>query len=529
MDIKSKEDSEKIISDLKGAKYNVGKVETKELKRTPPPPFTTSTLQQEANGRLGFSAKQTMRVAQQLYEGVDIGDEGLVGLITYMRTDSINLAVKFLNDSKTIISQNYGDKYALEKPRFYTNRSKNAQEAHEAVRPTEASRTPESMEKYLDKNQFRLYDLIWRRAMATQMANSIFNSSSADILSSNNYTFRANGRALVFDGFLKLYPDKVTENFLPPLIEDEPVDLKELKPEEHFTEPPARFSDASLVKILESYGIGRPSTYAPTISTIEDRGYVEKDENKKLKPKEIAFLVNDLLTEHFNNIVDFQFTAKMEDSLDAVARGEIKWQPLIANFYTPFKENLDKKDAELKKSDLTEEKTDEICDKCGKPMVIKMGRYGKFLACSGYPDCKNIKSLNPEETKIEQELVNEKCDKCGSQMIKKMGRFGPFIACSNYPTCKNIKNVQKKIGIACPQCGQGELVEKSSRRGKKFFSCSRYPDCKFALWNKPTGEKCESCGGLLTATPKGNVKCENKDCPTYVERKTTTSKKKKEE
>jgi DNA topoisomerase-1 len=314
------------------------------------------------------------------------------------------------------------------------------------------------------------------------------------------------------------------ENALPAVKENEAIECSSLNPEQHFTEPPARYSDATLVKSLEEYGIGRPSTYAPTIATIEDRNYVERDEKKRLKPTDVAFLVNDLLVEHFPRVVDYQFTADMEENLDAVAEGKKKWQPVIADFYFPFKENLEKKDKELNKKDITEEKTDEVCEKCGSPMVIKMGRYGKFLACSGYPECKNIKSLpgadrdkngqaDSEQVKAMQEkYAGEICEKCGSPMGVKVGRFGPFLGCTGYPKCKNIKNIEIKLNLKCPKCEKGEIVQKRSKRGKMFYACNQYPNCDFALWDKPTGEKCQKCGSLLVFGSKGANKCSNKEC-----------------
>jgi len=526
LDIKNKKQVGKILADLEKTKYAVTAVDSKNTKRFPSPPFTTSALQQEANNRLGFSAKQTMRLAQQLYEGMELGSEGSVGLITYMRTDSVNLSEKFLSEANDTIKKEFGDKYALSAPRTYKNKSKNAQEAHEAVRPTDASRTPDDLAPWLDKNQLRLYDLIWRRAMATQMAPAEINATTIEITSANKYTFRATGQTIVFDGFLKLYPDKSKENLLPVLKTGTAVNCAELKPEQHFTEPPARYSDATLVKALEEYGIGRPSTYAPTIATIEDRGYVERNDQKRLAPKEIAFVVNDLLVAHFPQIVDLDFTAQMEESFDKVARGEQQWKKLIADFYGPFKTNLKAKDKELDKKELTEEKSDEICDKCGAPMIIKMGRYGKFLACSGYPECKNIKPMpgsdrdkngqaDTEQVKaLKAKYAGQKCEKCGSDMAIKVGRFGPFLACTAYPKCKNIKNIAEQnssTGIKCPVCGLGEIVMKRSRRGP-FYACNRYPDCKTAFSGKPTGEKCPECGSLLIETAKGGIKCSNKEC-----------------
>ncbi|MDO8499922.1 MAG: type I DNA topoisomerase [bacterium] len=509
MEITNKDSADKILTELKNSTYIVSSIESKDAKRLPSPAFTTSTLQQEGNNRHGFSAKQTMRLAQQLYEGVAIGAEGQVGLITYMRTDSVNLSEKFLTESKDVINKEFGDKYSLAKPRTYTNKSKNAQEAHEAIRPSDVFRTPDSLKNSLDAHQYKLYDLIWRRAVATQMAPAEMRNVSANIESDNSYVFRATGQTIVFDGFLKLYPERTKENILPVMKKDETVICDSLTPEQHFTEPPARYSDATLVKILEEHGIGRPSTYAPTIATIEDRGYVERDEKKKLMPKEIAYTVNDLLVEHFPNIVNYQFTADMEENLDAVARGEKKWQPIIKEFYMPFKKTLELKEKELGKY---EEKTDEICEKCAKPMSIKIGRFGKFLACTGYPECKNSKPLPGSKEAEAVQPIDEKCEKCGKPMVKKMGRFGPFIACSGYPECKNIKGIEKKTGVKCPKCETGEIVAKKSKRGRMFYACNKYPDCKYALWEKPNGEKCPQCKELLTQNAKGLIKCGNKEC-----------------
>lgn len=516
MDLKNQTAVDAILSDLKGTAYAISNTEEKLTGRQPSPPFTTSTLQQEANHRLGFSAKQTMRVAQQLYEGVELGSEGSVGLITYMRTDSMNLSEKFLQDAKIAIAGKFGEKYYNGETRVFKTKSKNAQEAHEAVRPTEASRDPESIKDFLDHHQYKLYDLIWRRALATQMAPAKINNAIIDIESNNKYVFRANGQNIVFEGFLKLYPEKTKENLLPKVENGAVVNCKELKPEQHFTEPPGRYSDATLVKALEEFGIGRPSTYAPTIATIEDRGYVERDEKKKLFPREIAYMVNDLLVAHFPNIVDFKFTAQMEENLDQIADGEKKWQPIIADFYKPFKDNLMIKDKELSKKELTEEKTDEVCDKCGAPMVIKVGRFGKFMACSGYPKCKNTKPLPGEEgagTPAAVEPTNEVCDKCGAPMVRKVGRFGPFISCSAYPKCKNIKNIEIKLNLKCPKCDTGEILERKTKRGKKFYGCNRYPDCDFALWDRPNGEACPTCKGPMVFGRKGTTVCSNKECP----------------
>ena len=520
LEIKNEEQAEKILTALNHAEYFVTNLEKKQTKKQPPKPFTTSSLQQTANRWLGFSAKQTMMVAQQLYE---------IGFITYMRTDSLNLADKFLSEAAEYLTSSLGANYALSSPRRFKTKSKGAQEAHEAIRPSEASRTPESVESELNPNQNKLYKLIWQRAVASQMSEAIVDATVVDIEAKNTpYQFRANGQILKFDGYLKIYPEKSQEIELPELEIKEKLDLEKIKKEQHFTKPPARYSDAGLVKELEKYGIGRPSTYAPTIATIEARGYVERDENKKLIPKDIAFVVNDLLVEHFPKIVDYQFTAKLENDLDRVAEGEVKWQPVIKEFYEPFHANLENKYEIINKNDIMpEEKSTEICDKCGAPMIIKTGRYGKFLACSAFPECKNIKSMpgtdkngngqaDSEEIKeLKEKHKDEICEKCGAPMAIKVGKFGPFLACTAYPKCKNLKNIgggNSGTGITCPVCGKGEVVQKRSKRGI-FYACNQYPDCKTAFWGKPTGEKCPDCDSLLIEdAKKGEVKCSNKDC-----------------
>ncbi|KKW35329.1 MAG: topoisomerase protein [Candidatus Giovannonibacteria bacterium GW2011_GWA2_53_7] len=429
-----------------------------------------------------------------------------------MRTDSVNLSQKFLGEAQAYIKSAFGERYATG-PRAFQTKSKLAQEAHEAIRPTDVGRTPESIKAHLDANQFKLYDLVWRRAVASQLPPAEINATGVDIITSNKtYTFRATGSSITFDGYLKVYPESINETILPKLAADETVTAQSLTPNQHFTIPPARYSEAGLVKTLEAYGIGRPSTYAPTIATVIDRGYVIKEE-RRLKPTELAMLVNDVLVEHFPVIVDYKFTAQMEAELDAIASGEKEWSPVIGEFYSPFKENLERKHVEVSKKDLTEQATEEICDKCGKPMIIKLGRFGKFLACTGYPDCKNTKPLNGDGTKAaEPEPTNEVCDKCGKPMVRKHGRYGPFLGCSGYPECKGIKRIENKTGVACPECQQGELVERRSKFGRSFYSCNRYPDCKFALWSKPTGEKCPDCGSLIVLAKEGKTRCSKKDC-----------------
>ena len=508
-DISDKKGSDKILDELKGQKYTVGKVDEKESKRNPLPPFTTSTLQQTANRMLGFSAKQTMMFAQQLYEGINLGNEGQVGLITYMRTDSLTLSDKFINEAEGYITDKYGKEYF--KKGIYKTKSKLAQEAHEAIRPTHASYDPESIKQHLNDKQFKLYNLIWRRAIASQMASALVNNTNVDIVSDNQYIFRAKGSVITFDGFLKVIPPKSGDDILPKLSIKDILKDKEIKSIQHFTEPPARYSEAGLVKVLEEHGIGRPSTYAPTIATIQTRKYVDRIE-KRLKPTQIGIVVNDLLVKHFKDIVDYKFTASMEDDLDEIAQGNKEWQPIIKNFYEPFKKNLMLKEEEINKKDITEEKSDEKCDKCGKAMLIKLGRFGKFLACSNYPECKNTKQIGDDGKIEEPEEIKEKCDKCGKPMAVKHGRFGKFIACTGYPDCKNIKNIEKNNRGKCPECNKGDIVEKRSKKGKTFFACNQYPDCKHALWSKPTGDKCPKCEALMVFGPKDTTKCSNKDC-----------------
>jgi len=507
--IKNQDEAEKIKNDLEKASYEIDKITKKETRKNPLPPFTTSTLQQASSNRFGYSAKQTMMIAQQLYEGVNLGSKGSSGLITYMRTDSLNLSKSSLESANKYITTKFGKKYS--ERRFFKTKSKGAQEAHEAIRPTNPELDPESIKEFLDSKQFKIYELIWQRMMAGQMASAIIDSTSIDILASDKYTLRINGSTIKFEGFLKVYPTKSEEVILPKLAEKEKLDLIKIISEQHFTQPPARFNEASLIKVLEELGIGRPSTYAPTISTIQDRGYVEKIE-KRLHPQEIGIIVNKLLVEHFPKIVDVEFTAKMEENLDEVAENKKDWIIILKDFYNPFNKNLMKKEKEIDKKELTEEKTDEKCEKCKSPMIIKLGRFGKFMACSNYPDCKNTKQLNDKGEIEEPETTNEVCEKCGKPMVFKIGRYGKFLGCSGYPDCKNIKSVVKSTGVKCPKCDKGEIVEKKSKAGKIFYACDQYPSCKHALWSKPTGEKCPKCDGLMIYAKNDSVICSNKEC-----------------
>jgi DNA topoisomerase-1 len=499
-DIPDENAAGKLISSLSGHDYRVGKVTKTERKRIPAPPFTTSTLQQEAARKLGFSAKKTMSVAQKLYEGIDVGD-GAQGLITYMRTDSVVLSQQALTEAKDLITRVYGGQYALEKPRFFKNKSKNAQEAHEAVRPTELTKMPPSIKQFLSPDQYRLYDLIWKRTVACQMAEALLDQTSVDIDAGEGYVFRASGSVIRFPGFMKLYieglDDEVAEKegTLPPLREEEQLHLRELLPEQHFTQPPPRYTEATLVKTLEEYGIGRPSTYASIMNTLLERKYVTLDK-KRFFPEDVGMVVNDLLVKHFTHYVDYNFTASLEEELDQVSRGEKRWKPLLHQFWEPFHSLLKKKEGEVTKSDVTTEATDEQCPQCGNQLVVKLGKFGRFYACSGYPECKYIRPLEKEGKEQEEPVFSdEKCDKCGSQMLIKQGRYGKYLACSSYPSCKNIQPLVKPkgTGIRCPECGEGELMEKKSRYGKLFYSCNRYPQCKFALWDLPVDKSCPKC------------------------------------
>ena len=512
LSIESEKQAKEYLEKLQSADYAVSALKQRNVSRKPAAPYTTSTLQQDANNKLGFSSKQTMMLAQQLYEGIDLGPDGSHGLITYMRTDSVNLSKDFTNEAQGVIKEQFGADYAHKETRAFKAKSKLAQEAHEAIRPTSALRTPENVQPYLDARQLKLYTLIWNRAIASQMADAALRQTSIDISTpKKDFTFRASGSVVKFPGFLKLYPDSIKESLLPEIAENDPLTAHEIKPEQHTTEPPARYTEATLVKELEELGIGRPSTYAPTMSTIQARNYVEKEE-RRFAPTEMGTLVNDVLVEHFPDIVDYDFTAKMEDDLDEIANEHKPWAPIIKAFYQPFKKNLMKKEEEVSKKDLTEESTDESCEKCGKPMVIKMGRFGKFLACSGFPDCKNTKEVNGDGAIEEPETTDEKCGDCGKPMQIKHGRYGKFLGCTGYPDCKGIKRIENSTGVKCTNCDKGEMVERRSKRGKTFYGCNQYPECKTALWSKPTGEKCSACGSLMVFGKNDTHACSNSEC-----------------
>jgi len=476
--------------------FKVAEVRKKQVRQHPSPPFITTSLQMDAARKLGFTARKTMQIAQKLYEGIDVGGE-TVGLITYMRTDSLNLSEDAISEMRAHIVKDYGKAFMPDKPRHFKTKSKNAQEAHEAIRPSSVARTPEAMKRVLDSDGARLYELIWKRALASQMSPAVLDQVRADI-EGDGLTLRANGSTLAFAGFRKLYiegadePDKQDkEHLLPPLSDGDAVHVIRANAKQHFTEPKPRFSEATLVKELEADGIGRPSTYASILNVLREREYVVM-EKKRFVPTDVGEWVNKFLVASFADIVNPKFTASVEDKLDAVARGEAGWKPLLEEFWGPFKLAVDKAaDAER-----PTEETDEACPECGKPMAIKLGKYGKFLACTGYPACKHAKPLADRQgSREEPELSDQTCDKCGAPMAIKHGRYGKFLGCSAYPECRNIQPLEKPkdTGITCPECGKGTFLEKKSRRGKVFYSCSAYPKCKHALWNKPIDRACPKC------------------------------------
>jgi len=604
VEIGSEEQTKAVRADLEKAAFRVVKVVARERKRNPIPPFTTSKLQQEAFKKLRFSVKKTMQVAQRLYEGVELGEDGSIGLITYMRTDSFRVSADALSAVRERIASTYGDEYLPEKPTFYRSK-KDAQDAHEAIRPTYLDRDPEGIRRFLSKDEYALYKLIWNRFVASQMRPAVYDETIVDI-EAGRYLLRAKGSTQKFKGFLAVYEESPDERVqkkpfaedaekadageaetaegaaapeasmqLPPLAEGDALALKKLDTDQHFTEPPPRFSEASLVKELEENGIGRPSTYASIIATIEARDYMEKREGK-LYPTELGFLVTDLLVEHFQDIMNVEYTAAMEAELDEIEEGKDNLLNTLNQFWRKFEKDLKKAQRDMKDVKAMEEKTDEVCDKCGSPMVIKWGRYGKFLACSAYPECKNTRQLagsggeggpelhedvakeicpvdpthgamvlkkgrfgpflacpNYPECKATKRLVrgaegklqvealkpiDENCPECGKPLMWRRGRFGPFIACSDYPNCKYIKKKEaREIGLLCPECGQGQVVERKGRWGRSFYGCKRYPECKFTAYHLPIAEPCPDCGRpyLLAKETKKEGKviyCGNEAC-----------------
>ncbi|HEV8416285.1 MAG TPA: type I DNA topoisomerase [Bryobacteraceae bacterium] len=571
VEIPNEASAQAIVAAVDGVDYIVRSVVNKEKRRNPVPPFITSTLQQEAARKLRFSVKRTMMLAQKLYEGVELSkEEGATGLITYMRTDSVRVSNDALDEVRAMITDRWGAEYRPASPNIYKGK-KDAQDAHEAVRPTSAMRTPESVEKFLAEDEMKLYRLIWMRFVASQMTPAVFDQTTIDVDAKGKdgaaYLFRATGSVPKFDGFLKVYQegkdekdedDEELKNKLPAVVAGEVLKFRAILPEQHFTEPPPRFTEATLVKELEAKGVGRPSTYASILSTIQEREYVRKD-GGKFTPTELGMVVTDLLLESFDDLFDVTYTARMEGELDDIEEGKLDWRVAMSEFYERFQKDL--KHAERHMTDIKrmEEPTDQICEKCGKPMVIKWGRHGKFIACTGYPECTNTREIAQEgvteqdeaeycdncgrplvlkkgrfgqflacsgypDCKTTKQLgagqkpqdvpLDEACPQCGNKLVKKFGRFGEFVACSNYPACKYVK--QKTIGVKCPNCSQGEIIERRSKRGKTFYGCNRYPECDFVAWGKPLPEKCPECGGsyLIEKFLKAGAfaQCPNAEC-----------------
>lgn len=516
IELKNEEDSNKVVAYLndKSTEFVVDKISKRETTRKPSPPFITSTLQREASSKLGYGVAKTMQIAQKLYEGIELGSDGAVGLITYMRTDSVRISEDAQVAAKEFIVENYGEKYYPEKPNDYVKAGKkNVQDAHEAIRPSYPSRTPQSLKSYLTSEQYRLYKLIWDRFMSSQMQNASIANTSIDI-KAGDYTFKAGTSSIIFDGFLKLYSedDDEAKKSIPEMKKGDILKCKKINPKQHFTQPPPRYSEASLVKALEEHGIGRPSTYAPIITKIQTKGYVEKIE-KALAPTLLGRTVSKQLVEHFKDVMDYDFTAGMENKLDEIAEKKAKWDKVLKDFYEPFvkivadaKQNMERINIE----------SDIKCPNCGKPMVVRTSRFGsQFLGCSGYPECKTMMPLKAtqESAQQEPEVCEEKCEKCGSDMIYKVGPYGKYMECTN-ADCKNRKRVVISTGVKCPKCG-GEIVQRKSKYGKIFYGCNKYPDCDFVLWNEPTGDVCPDCGSLLVkkVLKKGTfVECSSKTC-----------------
>jgi DNA topoisomerase-1 len=558
-EVPNEEEANKLRAALEKAEWRVRSVEKKERRRSPTAPFTTSKFQQDASRKLRFSVKRAMGLAQRLYEGVELGEEGQVGLITYMRTDSVRVSNDAVAEARQFIGSQYGNQYLPEQANFYKSK-KDTQDAHEAIRPTSVAHDPESIKRYLQEDEYKVYRLIWQRFVASQMMPAVFDQTSVDIEAKSggeSFTFRVTGSVLKFDGFLRVYEeskegkdeeDEALRHKLPPLEEGQALALRGLNPEQHFTEPPPRYNEASLVKELEERGIGRPSTYAAIISTIQEREYVQKV-GGKFVPAEIGLVVADLLVANFPDIFDPAYTARLEEELDDIEEGKEKWTQALAEFYKKFSKDLKyaqkhmenikrmekpteekcercgsplvikwgrhgsfyacsayKKDdpesctftkenpidlPDLDTADMQETSQEEYCENCGRPMVLKRGRFGQFMACTGYPECKTTRRLD-QAKKVPDIPLEEKCPKCGRNMVLRHGRYGEFTSCSGYPECKYIK--QNFIGMKCPQCKEGELVEKKARRGNIFYGCSEYPKCDFTSNWKPIDEKCPECG-----------------------------------
>lgn len=499
--------AEALVARLRQAEWRVTRVERKERRRFPTPPFITSRLQQEASRKLGYAPNRTMRIAQRLYEGIELGAEGPVGLITYMRTDSVRIADDALTDVRRLIGDRYGKPYLPEQPVAYKTK-KGAQDAHEAIRPTSLERPPDAVAAFLTKEELALYTLIWNRFVASQMMPAVFDQTAVDIAAADT-TFRASGQILKFDGFIRVYTegrdeepgegDDDDEHALPVLTEGDILSLRDLLPEQHFTQPPPRFSQATLIKELEEKGIGRPSTYASIISTVLAKEYVVEDKQRRLRPTELGFLVTDLLVKAFPDIFNVEFTAGMETVLDDIEEGKQNWVEAMRRFYEPFARDLEHAAEHMRDVKRSGQPTNITCPKCSAAMVVKWGRGGEFLACSSYPECKSTANFERDADGTirvaDEETTTEVCDQCGRPMQIRFGRFGKFLGCSGYPECKTVRSLIRPVptGIQCPDCKEGEIMEKRSRAGKTFFSCGRYPNCRFATWDRPVAEACPEC------------------------------------
>ena len=523
--IENEQSASDVLAAIDGLPFVITEIKRRERVKNPPAPFTTSTLQQESAKRIGFTAQRTMRIAQQLYEGVDLGAEGSVGLITYMRTDSTRIAPSAAAQAQEWVEGQFGKRYLPDGARLWGGKQqKGAQEAHEAIRPTDATRTPESLRRHLDKDQFRLYELIWLRFVAGQMAHAIYDTTTVDFdlagKDNHQYLFRATGSIVKFDGFTRLYQEAREEGDhktlddltpLPALEEKMRCQLNGIVPEQHFTQPPPRFTEASLVKELERLGIGRPSTYAAIISTITDREYVELQQ-KKFTPTPLGETVAKVLIKVFPDIFNVSFTSGMEGELDKIEEGDLDWRSVLGDFYKPFEKQLKtgkKSGSELVMETVTAETP--TCEKCGKPMLVRWNKFGRFLGCSGYPECRNTQPLDKKE-RAEPKPIGQKCPNCGNELVEREGRFGPFIACSNYPECKYTQ--PKTIpGLKCPKCGIGDVGEKRTRRGKPFWSCTRYPDCDWSVWDRPVAGPCPSCASPILVEKSTKTRGDFIKCP----------------
>ena len=494
MTLSNEAQAKEIVESAKKESFVVASIEKSRRKSKTPPPFMTSTLQQTASTQLGFSPKKTMMIAQRLYEGVNT-DKGTMGVITYMRTDSLNLAKEAVDEARAFISEHFGDKYLPSKPKVYTSKSKGAQEAHEAIRPTRTDFTPELAKSYLSADELKLYRLIYNRFLACQMTDAEFEVQTI-LFKGDRSIFKASGRKLIFDGFYRVTGYNEKDKLLPELEEGSSASLDKIEATQHFTEPPARYTEASLIKKLESLGIGRPSTYAPTITILQNREYITI-EKKKIHPTEIAFTVIEMLEKHFPEIVDSNFTSRMEEALDKIAEGKEDWQKILAEFYEPFMAKIERGKKEIKSLKVAKP-TGEKCPECGDgELVIRKGRYGEFIACSNFPKCKYSRNIDKDGKVEEPETTDEVCDKCGAPMVIKNSRRGKFLACSAYPKCKNTKPLTppKELSVPCPECG-GKIIERQGRRGV-FYGCANYPDCKFIANFEPTDKKCPECGYIM--------------------------------